>query len=64
MQIYHELKKDTIEKVYRKWEKYFQTHTDFFFKLSDTFEQEHKVFAVPTLFTYSSEYEELIAHEQ
>ena len=64
MQILNDLKKETIEKVYRKWDKYFQTHTDFFFHLSDIFEKEHKIFAIPTIFNYSSEYADLIAYEQ
>lgn len=64
MQIYSDLNKETIEKVYKKWDRYFQTHTDFFFTLADIFEQEHKVYSIPTIFTYSSEYQDLIAYEQ
>ncbi|CDW80147.1 UNKNOWN [Stylonychia lemnae] len=62
MQIYQDLKKESIEKTYIKWDKYFQNHTEFFFTLQDQMLAEHKFFAVPTIFTYS-EYQDLIKFE-
>jgi hypothetical protein len=62
MQIYNDLKKDSIEKTYKKWDRYFQTHTDFFFTLSSQMLSEHKFFCVPTVFKFS-EYQDLIQFE-
>lgn len=53
MQIFNDLKKNTIEKVHRKWDRYFLTHTEFFFNLAEIFLSEHKVYSIPTIFTYS-----------
>ena len=62
MQIFNDLKKESIEKTFKKWDRYFQTHNDFFFILADQMLAEHKFFCVPTIFTYS-EYQDLIKYE-
>lgn len=63
MQIYNDLKKDTIDKVSKKWDRYFQTRTDFFLELSEVLEKELKVYAIPTIFE-ASEYRTIIQMER
>lgn len=43
MRIFNDLKKDSIDRVHKKWDRYFKTHTDFFFQLADVFDKEMKV---------------------
>lgn len=62
MQIYQDLKKESIEKVSKKWDRYFQTRTDFFLNLSEILEKEMKVYAVPSIFE-CSEYRNIIPME-